>query len=94
MAYSNEFWRGVEKIGSGLGGLAGAYSLAITWGSVTSVGGLFAGAAGIIVGGILGAFVGALVVPFVVWLMSSVVETVVDLVNEVIQGMGMMLGFK
>lgn len=92
MAYSNSFWHGVEKVGSGLGGLAGAYSFATSWGSTATLAGLCWGAAGIIVGGFVGALVGALALTFAVWVTSAVVDTVLSLTNEVVEGAGMVFG--
>lgn len=94
MAYPYDFWDGVQKTGTGLGGLIGAYSLASTWGSVSSVVGLLAGAAGILVGGILGAFVGAFVLTVAVSITALVVGLVSELISNTAEGLGMMFGCK
>lgn len=91
MAYSHKFWDGVDKIGGGLGGLAGAYTLAVSWGSTATVGGLVGGAAGILVGAFAGAFVGALALTFAVWAVSAVIGTLFNLTKDVAEGTRMAL---
>ena len=91
MAYSHKFWDGVDRIGGGLGGLAGAYTLAVSWGSTSTVGGLVGGAAGILVGAFAGAFVGALALTFAVWAVSAVIGTLFNLTKDVAEGTRMAL---
>lgn len=92
MAYSQNFFDGVSKIGLGLGGLAGAYSFASSWGSFASVGGLFAGTLGIFVGGIVGSIAGSFVLTVAVSVIFSVLDLLTTFVCLALLGTGKVLG--
>ena len=82
----NNFWGGVRDVGVGVGGLAGAYTLAASWGSASSLFGLFAGACGIVCGAVAGAFLAALILPVAIFVAALVVDTILELSNTIFSG--------
>ena len=80
---------GISKIGAGLGGVVGAYSFATSWGSLTSIGGVFSGAAGFIIGGILGSFVGAIALTLAVAIIAFLVGIAIGIIQNICEGVAM-----